>query len=237
MARRSIFDAAVPLGAASQVYWRHAAPGSLFAGDLTIRPGAGSAPIHTDVIDGAGPSYPRIIRIRDQDGRVIINLSNTLDNDSAEVDELTADAETNIRLCLQYKTHRIVIAIVGDLAEPYAFNPANAADARGFVTIWRADRDRASEPVKIAFVWGGAASRIDFTNFTTRPPPLHLAASLTGRGRMSAVVCTWRLFRVAATPMSSFIVRGNPLEVGAPMTGAVAARSAQQWIAEHGALG
>ncbi len=177
---RSIFDESLPLGEGSQVYWRHSAPARVFAGDLAIRPGGGDPPISTSVIDGAGPTYPRIIRLRDDAGQVLINLSSTLDHDSAEVDEFTADAETNLRLCVQYKASRLVVAFRDDTDDPYRFLPSNADEVLSFVTAWKADSDNTTEPVKAAFVWAGMGSRVNLTDFTTELPVFE--AGLTGGG-------------------------------------------------------
>ena len=198
MPGQSIFDAALTLGDVSQVYWRRSAPASLFAGDLTIRPAAGDPPIAAEIIDGTGPTWPRNIRLRDDAGRVLINLSNTLDHESSEVDELTAAAERDIRLCVQFRNRRLTIAI-GDTTEPYHFLPANAAEVLSFVTDWKADAGRGTEPVHAALVWGGVDSRIDFTEFTTRPPPLRLAATLAGHGRLGGRARLRRRLRLRAT--------------------------------------
>ena len=116
MPGQSLFDAALALGRESQVYWRRAAPGGVFAGDLTIQ---GGGAIDSGIIDGPGPTYIRVIRLRDQDGGVVINLSGHPDYNTP-ADELTSVAETQLRLCVQYKTERLVIAIAGDTTEPYS---------------------------------------------------------------------------------------------------------------------
>ena len=205
MPGQSLFDAALPLGDESQVYWRRAAPGGVFAGDLTIQ---GGGAIDAGVIDGPGPTYVRVIRLRDQDGGVVINLSGHPDY-NAPADELTSEAETQLRLCVQYKTGRVAVAITGDTTEPYSFSPANAPDVMAFVAAWKADADNAAEPVHAALVWGGEGSRIDFSGFTTRPPPLHLAATLTATDALTGRAALRQRLRLSATLPPSGALTGT----------------------------
>ncbi len=226
----SIFGAEVALGDDSQVYWRRSAPGYEFAGDLAIsRPGV-NPPIAPEIIDGAGPTYVSIIRLRDDAGRVLINLSGQPEHDTTNPDEFTAAAESNIRLCVQYKERRVVIAI-GDTTDPYHFLPANAADVLAFVTDWKADADRTMEPVHAALVWGGGDSLVDFRDFTV-PRRVKLAPGAIDGGFAASARLRYRIAPaagidagpiVASARLRNHIPIAARLEAG-PVTGGVQLR-------------
>lgn len=208
MPRVSIFDASLPLGGESQVYWRRSAPGSEFAGDLAISRPSVNPPIAPEIIDGAGPTYVRIIRLRDDAGRVLINLSADPEHDTSSPDEFTAEAERDIRLCVQFRDSRLVIAIA-DTADPYHFLPANAAGVLAFAAAWKADAGRSSEPVHAALAWGGAGTRVDFTDFTTTRLIALSAAGAAGPMSASATL-RFHVPLAAALESSPFTGAGTP---------------------------
>ena len=196
MTRLSIFDAALPLGEESQVYWRDEAVGELAASDSIVAGSIGldflddAVAIAPAAVDGDGAGYVIFIRLYTS-GRVFLQLSAAPDYNTLGPD-LTDEAERNIRICLQYGDRRLAVAIADDYAEPYIFAPSNAQEVMDFLAAWTADADRDAEPVKAAIVWGGAGARVDLGDFTTALPPVPAAAfeagALAARGRLRTAI-------------------------------------------------
>ena len=108
---------------------------------------------------GGVTQYVENITLTDDGGAVVIYLSGQVDRRADPQVDLTPAVEREGRWIFQYKTHRLTIQISDDVTEPYSFTPSNPADVAGFVAAWRADPDRATEPIRSALVDGSRPDR------------------------------------------------------------------------------
>lgn len=186
MPRRSVFNEDAPVSAdgATGVWWRRSAAADVSSTRITVIDGRVEArrattPLPSALLAAGGQAYVFFVRLVATAGRIVVQLSDAADSGYlVRGPELTAAARRDLRWALRFKNQTLAVQIADDSDEPYAWVPPGTV-VRDFVSAVYADPDRATEPVTLALLDGGAGSPVDFSDLTV-PGQVLVAANLIG---------------------------------------------------------
>ena len=125
-----------------------------------------------DIVEGGGTAYVTRLRLR-ENGTAQLHIQPTNDDDirhSQAGHDLTAAAETDVRVAVKFRNHEVAFALPAVAAgEPYHGSVTNEADLTAWVRAVLAEPDLETAGFTVALLNDATASPLDLDTLTVTP--------------------------------------------------------------------